>query len=91
MRFSTFFVGEYAHMIAVGAVASTLFFGGWNGPLLPPFLWMMIKVAAFVFVYIWLRATLPRFRYDQLMQFGWKVLFPLAMINTMVTGLIVLW
>jgi len=91
MRFSTFFVGEYAHMIAVGAVASTLFFGGWNGPFLPPFVWILLKVFVFLFVYIWLRATLPRFRYDQLMQFGWKVLFPLAMLNTMVTGLIVLW
>lgn len=91
MRFSTFFVGEYAHMIAVGAVASTLFFGGWNGPFLPPVVWMMLKVFVFVFIYIWLRATLPRFRYDQLMQFGWKVLFPLAMLNTMVTALIVLW
>jgi NADH-quinone oxidoreductase subunit H len=91
MRFSTFFVGEYAHMIAVGAVASTLFFGGWNGPFLPPVVWIAIKIFIFMFIYIWLRGTLPRFRYDQLMSFGWKVLFPLAIINTMVTGLIVLW
>ncbi len=91
MRFSTFFVGEYAHMIAVGCVGSTLFLGGWQGPFLPPILWMAIKVFMFMFGYIWLRATLPRFRYDQLMNFGWKVLFPLALLNTMVTGLIVLW
>ncbi|MEW5797097.1 MAG: NADH-quinone oxidoreductase subunit H, partial [Candidatus Zixiibacteriota bacterium] len=91
MRFATFFVGEYAHMIAVGAVGSTLFFGGWQGPWLPPILWLMIKVFLFVFVYIWIRATLPRFRYDQLMNFGWKVLFPLAVLNTLVTGLVVLW
>jgi NADH-quinone oxidoreductase subunit H len=91
MRYATFFVGEYAHMIAVGAVGSTIFFGGWQGPWLPPLIWMAIKVFAFIFVYIWLRATLPRFRYDQLMNFGWKVLFPLAVLNTLITGLIVLW
>jgi len=91
MRYATFFVGEYAHMIAVGAVGSTLFFGGWQGPWLPPIVWMAIKVFAFIFLYIWLRATLPRFRYDQLMDFGWKVLFPLAVLNTMITGLVVLW
>jgi len=91
MRYATFFVGEYAHMIAVGAVGSTLFFGGWQGPWLPPLVWMAIKVFAFIFLYIWLRATLPRFRYDQLMDFGWKVLFPLAVLNTMITGLVVLW
>ena len=91
MRYATFFVGEYAHMIAVGAVGSTLFFGGWQGPWLPPMVWMAIKVFAFIFLFIWLRATLPRFRYDQLMDFGWKVLFPLAVLNTMITGLIVLW
>lgn len=91
MRFSTFFVAEYAYMLAVSAVGTTLFFGGWQGPLLPPIIWFVIKVFAFMFVYIWLRATLPRFRYDQLMGFGWKVLFPLAILNIMVTGLVVLW
>ena len=91
MRFSTFFVAEYANMIAVGCVATTLFLGGWQGPFLPPILWFIIKVFAFMFLYIWLRATLPRFRYDQLMNFGWKVLFPLALANTLITGLVVLW
>ena len=91
MRFSTFFIGEYAHMIAVGAVGTTLFFGGWHGPFLPPVVWFAIKVFFFMFVYIWMRATLPRFRYDQLMNLGWKVLFPLAVLNTMVTALFVLW
>jgi NADH-quinone oxidoreductase subunit H len=91
MRFSTFFIGEYAHMIAVGAVGTTLFFGGWHGPFLPPVVWFAIKVFCFIFVYIWLRATLPRFRYDQLMNLGWKVLFPLAVVNTMLTALFVLW
>ncbi len=87
MRFASFFVAEYAYMIAVSCVATTLFFGGWQGPFLPPVVWFVIKVFAFMFVYIWVRATLPRFRYDQLMAFGWKVLFPLAVLNTMVTGL----
>lgn len=90
MRFSTFFIGEYAAMIAVAAVGTTIFFGGWQGPFLPPFIWFFLKVLAFMFFYIWLRATFPRFRYDQLMAFGWKVLFPLALLNTMVTAAFVM-
>lgn len=91
MRFSTFFIAEYANMLAVSCVATTLFFGGWQGPFLPPVVWFCIKVFMFMFCYIWLRATFPRFRYDQLMAFGWKVLFPLALLNTMVTaGLVML-
>jgi len=88
MRYSLFFMAEYANMIAVSCVATTLFLGGWNGPFLPPILWFAIKVFFFMCCYIWIRATLPRFRYDQLMNFGWKVLFPLALANTMVTALI---
>ncbi|PWB74737.1 NADH-quinone oxidoreductase subunit NuoH [candidate division GN15 bacterium] len=93
-RFAMFFIGEYANMIAVSCVGTTLFFGGWQGPFLPAGLsviWFVIKVFCFMFFYIWLRATFPRFRYDQLMNFGWKVLFPLAVVNLLVTGLIVLW
>ena len=90
MRFATFFVAEYAYMLAVSSVATTLFLGGWHGPFLPPVVWFMIKVFGFMFFYIWLRATFPRFRYDQLMAFGWKVLFPLALANTMITALWVL-
>ncbi len=86
MRFSMFFISEYANMLAVSAVAVTLFFGGWAGPFLPPIFWFLIKILAFMFVYIWLRATFPRFRYDQLMDFGWKVLFPLALFNIMLTA-----
>lgn len=86
MRFAMFFIGEYASMIGVSCVVTTLFLGGWQGPLLPPLVWFMIKVVLFMCFYIWLRATLPRFRYDQLMNFGWKVLFPLALANTMVTA-----
>lgn len=94
MRFSMFFIGEYANMLAVSAVGATLFLGGWHGPFLDaaPWLsmvWFVAKVVAFMFFYIWLRATFPRFRYDQLMTFGWKVLLPLALANTIVTSLLV--
>ncbi len=91
MRFSMFFIGEYANMIAVSAVGTTLFFGGWHGPG-PAWLslfWFAGKVFLFMFFYIWLRATFPRFRYDQLMNFGWKVLFPIALIWTMLTAVLV--
>jgi len=90
MRFAMFFIGEYANMLAVSAVGTTLFLGGWQGPYLPPVLWFIIKVFFFMFFYIWLRGTFPRFRYDQLMAFGWKVLFPLALLNTMVTAALVM-
>ena len=93
-RFGMFFIGEYGNMIAVSCVGTTLFFGGWQGPFLPAGLsvvWFLIKVFLFMFFYIWLRATFPRFRYDQLMNFGWKVLFPLSVLNLLITGLIVLW
>lgn len=90
MRFATFFIGEYAAMLAASALAVTLFLGGWQGPWLPGLLWFLIKVFVFMFFYIWLRATFPRFRYDQLMNFGWKVIFPLAMLNTIVTAIVVM-
>lgn len=86
MKFGMFFVGEYANMITVGAIATTLFFGGWHGPILPPIVWFVIKVAAFQVFYIWMRGTLPRLRYDQLMAFGWKILLPLAVLNVLVTA-----
>ena len=96
MRFGTFFIGEYAAMIGVGAIATTIFFGGWQSPFaaldfIPSVLWFAIKVVGFMFFYIWMRATLPRFRYDQLMNFGWKMLFPIALLNTMITAGIRLW
>jgi NADH-quinone oxidoreductase subunit H len=90
MKFGMFFVAEYANMITVGAIATTLFFGGWHGPFLPPIVWFLIKVAAFQVFYIWARGTLPRLRYDQLMSFGWKVLLPIAVINVIVTAFFVL-
>jgi NADH-quinone oxidoreductase subunit H len=95
MRYSMFFIGEYANMIAVSTIGATLFFGGWHGPFLDSMpilsiLYFVIKVVCFMFFYIWLRATFPRFRYDQLMNFGWKVLLPLALLNTMVTAFFVM-
>lgn len=93
MRFATFFMGEYVAMIGVGAIATTIFLGGWQAPFaalefIPGIIWFALKVAGCMFFYIWIRATLPRFRYDQLMNFGWKFLFPLALLNTMVAAAI---
>jgi NADH-quinone oxidoreductase subunit H len=86
MRFGLFFVGEYAAMIVLGSLAAVFFLGGWQGPLLPSPVWFFIKVFLVVFVLIWVRATLPRFRYDQLMSLGWKLLIPLALFNIVLTG-----
>jgi NADH-quinone oxidoreductase subunit H len=90
-----FFISEYAYMLAVACVGTAIFFGGWQAPLgltfIPPIIWFLAKVFCFMFFYIWIRATFPRFRYDQLMHFGWKVLFPLAIFNIMITGLWVVW
>jgi len=88
LRFAMFFIGEYANMIAAASVVTTIFLGGWQGPVLPPVLWFMIKVFLFMAFYVWIRGTLPRFRYDQLMNFGWKVLFPLALVNVLITAFI---
>ena len=91
MRFGLFFVGEYINMIILGAMTAVLFLGGWHGPFLPPFLWFCLKVGAVAFFFIWMRGTLPRLRYDQLMHFGWKLLIPLALLNVLVTGAVHLW
>jgi NADH-quinone oxidoreductase subunit H len=90
MRFGLFFVGEYINMVILGSMMTVLFLGGWHGPLLPPVVWFLIKVVLVSFVFIWVRGTMPRLRYDQLMHFGWKVLLPLALINVLVTGAILL-
>ena len=86
MRFGLFFVGEYINIIVLGGLATTLFLGGWHGPLLPPLVWFTLKTLAFAFFFIWMRGTLPRLRYDQLMHLGWKVLTPLALLNILVTA-----
>lgn len=89
MRFGLFFLGEYGNMITVSAIAASLFFGGWNGPVLPGAVWFVLKVIAFLFVYVWIRGTLPRLRYDQLMRFGWMVMFPIGILNVLISALIV--
>jgi NADH-quinone oxidoreductase subunit H len=97
MKFAMFFMAEYANMITVACVASLLFLGGWHGPVfgppilqaLLPIFWFVLRVFAFLFIYIWVRGTLPRFRYDQLMAFGWKFLLPLAIANLVITALVV--
>lgn len=92
MKFGMFFVGEYVGIILISSFTVCLFFGGWLGPgFLPPIAWFILKVFVFIFLFILLRASLPRPRYDQLMDFGWKILLPLTIINLMVTAGIVLW
>jgi NADH-quinone oxidoreductase subunit H len=89
MRFAMFFMAEYINMVTVSAVAVNLYLGGWHGPFIPPeygWIWFVIKLAVLLFIYLWLRWTLPRFRYDQLMSFGWKVLLPLATVNLVLTA-----
>jgi NADH-quinone oxidoreductase subunit H len=92
MRYGLFAMAEYVNMIVLSALCVTLFFGGWLGPWAPlgP-LWFVLKLFALICVFIWLRATLPRLRYDQLMNFGWKVLLPAATINALVTAALVIW
>lgn len=90
MRFAMFFLGEYGNMINFSALATTLFLGGWHGPFLPPVIWFLMKMGAFLFFLIWIRATLPRFRYDQLMNFGWKILLPLAILNVFITAVVMI-
>jgi NADH-quinone oxidoreductase subunit H len=88
MSFALFFLAEYINMVTVSAVATDLFLGGWHGPFLPASLgwvWFLIKVFALLFFYIWMRWTLPRYRYDQLMEFGWKWLLPGAVLNLLIT------
>ena len=91
MKFGVFFVGEYLGITLISALVVCLFFGGWLGPgFLPPLVWFILKTFAFISLFILLRASLPRPRYDQLMEFGWKILLPLTLINIMVTAGIVL-
>jgi NADH-quinone oxidoreductase subunit H len=90
MRFGLFFLGEYISLIVLGSLVTVFFLGGWQGPFFPPLAWFALKVLAVVFVMIWMRATLPRLRYDQLMKLGWKVLIPLSLVNIIVTGAVML-
>jgi NADH-quinone oxidoreductase subunit H len=86
MRFALFFLGEYAHMIALGALVAVFFLGGWHGPVLPPVLWLLVKTMLIPLFLIWTRASFPRLRYDQLMHFCWKILIPAAVLNIVATG-----
>ncbi|HEX8053561.1 MAG TPA: NADH-quinone oxidoreductase subunit NuoH [Thermoleophilaceae bacterium] len=91
MRFGSFFMAEYINMIAISGIATAMFLGGWHGPG-PGFLdpvWVLAKMFFFIWIFIWIRATLPRLRYDQLMAFGWKILLPLATLNALVTAIVV--
>jgi len=89
-RFAMFYAGEYLGIVTMSALTTTLFLGGWQGPVLPPPLWFVLKTFVFIFVFIWLRATLPRVRHDQLMAFGWKFLVPLGLLNIVVTSIVIL-
>ncbi len=89
MKFGMFFVGEYAAIVFTSALIATLFFGGWLGPFLPPLMWFAIKTSVFVLLFVLLRASLPRPRYDQLVHFAWKLMLPLALLNLAVTGAVV--
>ena len=99
MRFSLFFLAEYANIIVISAVVAIMFMGGWMAPfpsiaafnfleIIPGWIWFIGKIFLFLYVFIWLRATLPRYRYDQLMNLGWKVLIPIALVNLVVTGIV---
>jgi NADH-quinone oxidoreductase subunit H len=89
MRFAFFFLAEYTNLFLAAAFATTLFLGGWRGPLLPPVVWFLLKTYIVVFVLIWIRWTYPRLRVDHLMEFSWKVLLPLALLNLLVTAVLV--
>ena len=93
MAFAVFFLAEYANMILVGALASVMFLGGWLPPLniapftwIPGFIWFLLKVAFMVFLFLWFRATFPRYRYDQIMRLGWKVFIPVTLVWIVLVG-----
>ncbi len=87
MAFALFFLAEYANSFALSAMASILFLGGWLGPVLPPFVWLLLKTSLMFFVVVWVRGTLPRLRYDQLMHFAWKVALPIALVTVGATAI----
>lgn len=89
VKFAMFLAAEYVAMIVISSFAATLFLGGPDGPWLPGFIWLGIKISVLLFIFIWVRATLPRFRYDRLMKFGWKVLIPVSMANILITAIVV--
>lgn len=90
MRFGLFFLAEYLNSLALAAIAATLFFGGWQGPVLPPYIWFAVKMIAIFFVLMWVRLTLPRLRVDQILRFAWTWLIPLALFNLFATGTVMI-
>ena len=91
MKFALFYLGEYGHAVAYSAIITTLFLGGWQGPLLPPIIWFLIKIMVVFALIVWIRSTIPRLRVDQLMAFAWKCLLPMAVINLFIIAAEVLW
>ncbi|MGQ9920580.1 MAG: NADH-quinone oxidoreductase subunit NuoH [Desulfobacca sp.] len=91
MKWGLLMMGEYGHVVIASALTTTLFLGGWQGPFLPPVVWFLLKTFILIFFFIWVRGTFPRFRFDQLMYFGWKVLLPLSLVNILLTGIIMLY
>lgn len=89
MKFALFMIAEYAHLVTVAALTTTLFLGGWLGPVLPGPVWFILKTCGMIFIFIWIRGTYPRMRYDHIMKFGWKFLFPAALANVVITAFIV--
>ena len=90
MKFAYFFLAEYANMLIVSAIATIVFLAGWKGPVLPGWMWFLIKLFAFVYFFIWVRATFTRYRYDQFMKIGWKIMLPLVLANIVVTGIVMM-
>ncbi len=90
MKFAMFYLGEYGEAVLMSTIIATLFLGGWQGPVLPPWLWLLVKIVLVFFTMVWTRATLPRVRIDQLMALAWKFMFPLALINLLLSGIEVL-
>jgi NADH-quinone oxidoreductase subunit H len=91
MKFGLFFVGEYIGIVTVSSMIVTLFFGGWQGPFLPPFIWFALKTGFFMVMFILIRAALPRPRYDQVMSFGWRICLPLTLLNLLATAAVILY
>jgi NADH-quinone oxidoreductase subunit H len=90
MKFALFFLGEYTGIALLSFIISTAYLGGWSGPFAPGPWWLFLKVAFFIFFFIWIRATYPRLRYDHLMQLGWRYLLPLSILNLLLTAVLCL-